>query len=195
MPGAKERRKREERKKTRTRYDEIMDGEREPEGQEKGWTNLEEGHKRHNFAVIDTDKQKEISRKGAAAVNKMFGEKKTARESLENILTLKATDEIIAGADLPPEIAERLKRSNPDATIYDLIQLVATGRAVRGNMKAYELIRDTYGDKPIERVEVTDNVMTAQDREMLQIISERLQNAESVQIVEAEQREKEAKRE
>lgn len=166
----------------KTDYDRIIAGEQEPEGQQKGWRNLS---KDYNFAVIDREKHREISRKGAAAVNKMFGEKKTAKQALETILTLKVTDEIIEKAALDPAIAERLKRTNPDATIYDLIQAVAAGRAVGGNMKAYELIRDTYGDMPVKQVEITENITTEQDREMLRAITERLQAAETVQIVES----------
>ena len=152
-------------------YNKIISGEVEPEGRQKGWKNLE---KRVSFNQMSPEKRKEVCRKGAEAVRKLHGEKKTAKQSLEQILTLKATDEIIAGADLEPEIAERLKKDNPDATLYDLIQLVAVGRAVGGNMKAYELIRDTYGDKPVDKVEVSADIMTDKDRELLQKISARL---------------------
>ena len=165
----------------KTEYDRIKDGEKAPEGCQKGWKNLQP--EKHNFAAIDKEKHREISRKGAAAVNKLHGEKKTAKQALENILTLKVTDEIIAGADLTPDMAERLKRSCPDATIYDLIQIVAAGRAIGGNMKAYELIRDTYGDKPIERVEVGENVTTEQDREMLRTIAARLEAGDRLEVV------------
>jgi len=158
----------------------IIDGEAEPEGSENGWKNLEAG--RVSFNQMPEEKALEIRRKGAAAVNKMHGEKKTARESLEKILTLRATPEIIAGADLEPEIAERLKRDNPDATLYDLIQIVAVGRAVGGNMKAYELIRDTYGDKPTEKVEVSAEIMTDKDRELLEKISRRLDDPDVVVV-------------
>ena len=164
----------------RTEYDRIKDGDQVPEGIQKGWSNLTSDY---NFAAIDKEKHREISRKGAAAVNKLHGEKKTAKQALENILTLKVSDEMIKGADLAPEIAERFKRSLPDATVYDLIQAVAVGRAVGGNMKSYELIRDTYGDKPIDRVEVTENVTTEQDREMLRQIAARLQDGERLEVV------------
>jgi len=165
----------------KSRYQMIMDGEADPVGQEKGWKNLQP--EKYDFNVIDPEKRKEICRKGAAAVNKLHGKKKTAREALEAILTLKINDEILAGADIDPAMAERFKRDNPDATVYDLIQAVAAGRALGGNMKAYELIRDTHGDKPIERVEVTENVTTDQDRELMRTIAARLEKAESVQII------------
>lgn len=155
-------------------YKKIMSGELEPEGGQIGWKNLQAGHREHNLKVIDPEKRKEICRKGAAAVNKLHGEKKTAKQALEKILTLKVNDEIIAGADLDPAIAEKLKRDNPDATIYDLIQIVAAGRAVSGNIKAAEYIRDTYGDKPVDKVDISGEIMTETDRAMLQKISARL---------------------
>ena len=165
------------------RYRQIVAGEREPEGSEKGWCNLIAGQTEHNFAVIDKERAKEISRMGAQAVNKLHGEKKTARDALERILSLKVTDNIIAGADLSEELAERLKRDNPDATLYDLIQLVAVGRAVSGNIKASEYVRDTFGDKPTDKVDITADIVTEQDRALLSNIAHRLENAESVLIV------------
>ena len=156
------------------RYKQIAAGEREPEGIEKGWSNLQP--EKYNFAVMDKERAREISRKGAAAVHKLHGEKKTAKQALERILTLKVNDEIIAGADLPDELAEKLRRDNPDATLYDLINLVAAGKAVGGNMKAYELVRDTFGDKPVEKVQVDADVTTDADRKLLASIAERLDN-------------------
>ena len=168
-----------------SRYEQVVRGLVEPKGSEKGWKNIQTGQREHNLAVIDEEKRKEICRKGAEAVNRLHGKKKTAREALEGILTLKVTPEIIAGADLPEEIADRLKRSNPDATMYDLIQLVAAGRAVGGSIQAATYIRDTYGDKPVDRLEVSDNVTTDADRALMASIAERLEKAESVQIIDA----------
>ena len=168
--------------KEKTEYQKIIDGELEPVGCQKGWKNLE---KRISFNMMDPERAKEIQRMGAEAVNALKGEKRTAKESLENILTMKASEKIINGADLSPELAERLKRSGIDITIYDLLQLVAVGRAVGGNMKAYELIRDTYGDAPVKQLEISQNITTEQDRELLQTIAKRLQDAETVQIVES----------
>ena len=161
-------------KQEKTRYQMIMDGEAEPEGKEKGYINLIKGQTQHNLAVIDPEKAREIHSKGAQAVNKLHGEKKSAKQILDNVLTLLVDDQIIDGADLPPEIANKLKKSNKDITMYELIQTVAAGRAAAGNMKAYELIRDTYGDKPVEKVELQADVMTDTDRELLQKISARL---------------------
>lgn len=163
----------------KTRYQMVIDGEVEPEGEEKGWINLEHG--RRSFNQMDAETLREISHKGGVAVQKLHGERKTARESLERILTLKISDGILEGADIPSDLAERLKRDNPNATLYDLIQMVAVGKAVGGNMKAYELIRDTHGDKPKDEVKIEGaELMTDNDRELLRTIAERVEGHEVI---------------
>lgn len=170
-------------KPEKTTYQRVIDGDIEPTGQQKGWKNLIKGQREHNLAVIDPEKRKEICRKGAEAINQLHGEKKTAKQSLERILTLKVNDAIIDNADISPEIAEKLKRDNPDATIYDLIQLVAAGRALGGSIVAAQYIRDTHGDAPIKQIEVTENVTTDDDRALMRRIAQRLDDAESIAIV------------
>ena len=167
-----------------TDYDRIKAGELEPQGEQKGWKNLRP--EKYNFAAIDKEKHREISRKGARAVQKMHGEKKTAKQVLENVLTLVVDDKIIDAADLDADIAQRLKRSCKDVTVYDLIQTVAAGRAVGGNMKAIEYIRDTYGDMPVKQVEITENITTDADREMLRQINERLKAGELAIVEQAD---------
>lgn len=164
----------------KSRYKQIVDGDVEPVGEEKGWKNLEQ---RTSFNMMDEERRREISRKGGLAVQKLHGERKTARESLEKILTLKITDEILDGAEIPTELAERLKKDNPNATLYDLIQMVAVGKAVGGNMKAYELVRDTHGDKPVDKVDITGEIMTESDRAMLEKITERIDSGDQLAII------------
>ena len=177
----KKRRKRKESNKRedqeKSLYEKVITGEVEPVGNQKGWANLQTGHKEHNFAVLsekDPERAREIHKKGAEAVNKLHGEKKNAKQILDNVLSLLVDDEIINGSDLPPEIANKLKKANKDITMYELIQTVAAGRAAAGNMKAVEYIRDTYGDKPTEKIDVSGEIMTETDRAMLEKIAKRL---------------------
>lgn len=172
----------EEKKKEKSRASMIIDGEIEPLPNERYLLNL---RKRKPFNQWDKEEHHKIAVKGGKAVQELFGERKTARESLENILSVRVTDEIIAKADIDASIAERLKRTNPNATFYDLIQAVAVGRALDGSINAMTYVRDTNGDKPIDKIQAdVANVMTDTDRELLQTISERLQGAEHIAIVE-----------
>lgn len=186
--GKKKEEKNPEGVKEKSRASRIIDGEIEPEENERYLLNL---RKRKPFDQWDKEELKEVSRKGAEAVQALHGEKKTARQAIERVLTLKITDEIAANTDVDPEIINRLRRDNPNATLYDLVQAVAVGRALEGNIKAAEYVRDTHGDKPIERVELTENVTTDQDRELMRTIAERLNDPnitiEATRTIEADQ--------
>ena len=189
-------------KEHKTRYQMIRDGEIEPEGIEKGWMNLQP-------IPINTrppEEQREICSKGGKAVQKIHGEKKTARESLQRMLSILATPEILQAADIETALADRLKRENPDMTLYDVMNAAAIGKAISGNVASMQYVRDTAGDKPKDQIELTSNIMTDQDRELLQQISSRIENADQICIVSDQtaadpgterekSREKEAKRE
>jgi len=168
-------------KPAKTTYQRVISGEIEPQGAQKGWINLERG--RRSFNQMDAETRREICRKGADAVNRLHGEKKSAKQALENVLTLRVTDDIASAADVDPAIIERLRRDNPNATIYDLIQAVAVGRAVGGSIPAMQYVRDTHGDAPKQQIEVTDNVTTDADRALMRAIAARLEDAERVEIV------------
>ena len=163
-------------KKEKSRAARIIAGEIPPETpKEKTLLNLSGVHK---FGDHPPERRKEIARRGAEKTHAIRGEKKTARESLEKLLSIKVTDQIIDGARLSPEIAERLKLENPDATLYDLIQIVAIGNAIDGSTKAAEYVRDTAGDKPKDQIDISANITTDQDRELLRLVADRLRAAE-----------------
>ena len=170
-----------EKPKEKSRNALIVEGLIEPEENERYLLNL---RKRKPFDQWDKEELHKVAVMGGKAVQELHGERRTAREALGNVLTLKVTPDILEKADIDEAIAQRLKRDNPDATIYDLIQAVAVGKALEGSARHIEYIRDTNGDKPIDRVELTDNVTTEADRELMRSIAERLEQAESVQIVE-----------
>ena len=171
-----------EKQKEKSRASMIIDGDIEPNDDERYLLNL---RKRKSFNTWDKDKLHEVAVAGGKAVQELHGEKKTAKQSIERILSLKVTDEIMHGADVDPQIIDRLKRDNPDATLYDLIQAVAVGRAVNGNIQAMQYVRDTHGDMPKQQIEVTDTT-TESDRELMRQIVERLQAVDVVQVVESQ---------
>lgn len=143
------------------------------EKRNKGWDNLKP--EVYNFGNLDKERLREISKKGQEKSAEVKRQRRTARECLENVLSLEVTDDIIAGAALPDELKERLIKNNPHATMYDLIQLVALGLATGGDLKAVEYVRDTMGDKPSAKLDVTTmDIMTENDRKLLEQVSERL---------------------
>ena len=67
-------------------------------------------------------------------------------------------------------------------TVYDVMNAAAIGRAISGNVKAMQYVRDTRGDAPIKQLEITD-ATTDSDREMMRQLSERLKAGERIEIV------------
>lgn len=145
----------------------------------KGWNNLRPG----GFSKIDKDELREISKRGQEKSLEVRRQKKTAKECLDSVLSLEVTDEIIAGAELPDDLKEQLIAKNPHITMYELIQLVSVGLAVGGDLKAVEYVRDTYGDKPTNKVSVSnEDIMTDADRALMKQIQERLDGGHLVVV-------------
>ena len=84
-----------------------------------------------NLQRLTTKKAREIGRKGGIASGKAKKEKKMLKELLEDALS--------KGTETDNE--------------YINITLALIREANRGNVKAYEVIRDTLGQKPIDKVE------------------------------------------
>lgn len=79
-------------------------------------------------------------------------ERKAFKESLLMLLDMKA----------PEKIGMQIKQTLPklkdkDLNYQNAILVSLLQQAVKGNTKAVELIRDTIGEKPVEKVEVTGN--------------------------------------
>ena len=80
------------------------------------------------------EEQREIAKKGGIASGEARREKKLLRELLEDALS--------KGTETDNE--------------YVNITLALIKEANKGNVKAYEVIRDTLGQKPKEEIEITD---------------------------------------
>lgn len=159
-----------EEKKERNRA--IVMGEVEPTEEERFMTNL----KPCRLKDLPKEERTEFARKGFQAMQKKKKERQTAKEILENYLSVIASDEIVLNADIDTAIVERIKKIDKDITLYELIQLVAIGKAIDGNTKAIEIVRDTFGDMPSNKVDITAQSLTESDRELLERVEERLKN-------------------
>ena len=92
--------------------------------------------------------QREIARKGAAASNKKQKEKRLLKDTIAMMLEMKAPDETKQ---------KFLKDLGINAeTIQDLITGGLMGKAMSGDAKAFEVIRDSIGQKPVEVVKTTN---------------------------------------
>lgn len=94
------------------------------------------------------EQQREISRKAGKKSAQMKRERKTLREELLAVLTDMKIPEKSTGKEVPVQ----------EALSVSLIR-----SALNGNVKAYEIIRDTIGEKPTESVTVLSANFSALD--------------------------------
>lgn len=84
------------------------------------------------FSKDDPNTARECGRKGAKKTNEIKRARKTLKEELLLLL------------------------SNGDTQSKMSLSLIE--QAIKGNTKAFEVIRDTIGEKPVEKVETTESV-------------------------------------
>lgn len=94
------------------------------------------------------NEQREIARKGGKKSAQVRAQRKTLREELLAVLTDMKIPEKSTGKEVPVQ----------EALSVSLIR-----SALNGNVKAYEIIRDTIGEKPTESVTVLSANFSALD--------------------------------
>lgn len=103
-------------------------------------------------------KQVEIAKKGARASVEARRQRKTLKEQLELLLSLPVKDEqtrdYIASLGIDPDTID-----NATALTLSMYQ-----EGLKGNTKAYELIRDTLGEKPSDKLELEQSPVILMER-------------------------------
>lgn len=159
----------------------VANGEIEHKQINAGINNL----KKSNLAMLDkTDPERAaaIRKKGWEAMMAIKGERKTAKQSLDQFLPLFARD-TASDENIPDDIKKLLNENNNiKVTQYDLIMLSMIAQARNGNVKAAEYIRDTYGDKPINETHNINETISEADKKLIEKLQIRLN------IIDQEQR-------
>lgn len=102
-----------------------------------------------NLVPLTTDKAREIGKLGGKASGKAKRERKAMREQLEYLMTLKLNK----NQDKLKSQLKKLGISTTEANMQMAINVALFQQALKGNVKAYEIIRDTLGEKPIEQIQ------------------------------------------
>lgn len=111
--------------------------------------------------------QREIASKGGKASGEARRQRRALRECLEAILEKPTTDE---------ELIALLTASKVANTYDNAMALALIRKALSGDPKAFEVVRDTIGQKPMDKVEHSGGVeiMTDADRALLEKVARRL---------------------
>lgn len=122
--------------------------------------------KENQIRLNDREDFREICRKGGKARVKQKKEVRHAKEILSQLLA----------EDLPKEeVIQILGKDSNDRNTYSVMIQKMVQVANSGNVKAFAELRDTFGDKPTESVELTANVITDKDRQLLALLADKMQ--------------------
>lgn len=129
-----------------------------------GTTNKSKTFKAYNGGKIKTltSEDARIQRMGAIASNAKQAQRRSYAEAIDDLLRKKASKSAIEEYEL-----------EPNATNLDMVLAAALRQAERGNIKATEFLRDTVGEKPVEKVAAEIETITAEDRERIERILNR----------------------
>lgn len=114
-----------------------------------------------------------VRRKAQAASTKVKKERKNLVDICNTIFSLPASDlakTVVQNGDL----AERLKATDTGLTLYDLMVAKMCEEALSGNVRAFAEIRDSAGDKPVQKQEIKADVVSEQDMELVRNVQARL---------------------
>lgn len=144
--------------------DEQKELERKAEARKRQLANLKVFKPYAELTEEELKWQKEQTLKGGKARGEQLTKAKNLKEIGNVILDTKVSREV--AERLIGESAELL--GDNDLTISAMLMLSAVREGIeQGNIKALEFIRDTTGQKPKDEVSIDANVMTDQDKRLL----------------------------
>ena len=110
----------------------------------------------------DPEGDKAIHEAGGKALQATLEQRRSCRDILEQLAVKKADIEEIERLGME-EGANNLEAANYAAVL----------KAIRGDVKALEYIRDTLGEKPVDKIAAEVETITAEDRERIERILNR----------------------
>lgn len=104
------------------------------------------------FARMTPEQRAENGRKGAEKANENRRKRKEMRETLDILLNMPMKGGKVASAENIKSFAD-IKGKN--ITIDQAMMVCLVQKALKGDLSAIAMVRDTIGEKPAEKVEAT----------------------------------------
>lgn len=125
----------------------------------------------------DPERDRAIQSKGGKATAEVHRKKRALKEILDAMLALPATVDILTDTELTEYAQEAAQAAGEKLTAYDAIAIAQIFKAARGDVDAARWVRDSAGDKPVEKAQVVADVVTPADAEIAKRVAERLEKA------------------
>lgn len=124
------------------------------------------------FNAMDPAEAKEIRQKGADAANAVRRQRRALRDIYAELLAEQMPAEM-----QPEDVQDYAKKHGKTLDTYEALALAQLLKAAQGDTRAAEFVRDSAGDKPGEVVSVETSSLSDADRQMLENLQKRINNA------------------
>ena len=127
-------------------------------------------------SLMTEAEQREFARKGGLASAAARRKKKNLQDMLGALLSSPATPEMKEKA---ASLGINVDNLEEGATLYDALCVAMLEKALTGDGYAFQLIRDSAGDKPKDQAELSVGIMTDKDKEVMAAIEARMKGEKS----------------
>lgn len=108
-----------------------------------------------SLADRTTDEQQQIAKQGGIASGKARREKKAMKDTLASLLSMPLKDDSVVDIE---DIQSLASLNGRNITVQEAIMLAQIKKAVKGDTRAAEYIRDTSGNKLKDALELSGGV-------------------------------------
>lgn len=122
------------------------------------------------FNKLSEDEQKEIRSKGGKASGEARRKKRDMREVAKAIL-----EHAMNEAQIDEVLGNSKELLDGDKSVMAVLTARMVQEAGKGSYKHYETLRDTAGFKPKDEIDISADIMTDADRELVEKVNRRLE--------------------
>lgn len=115
------------------------------------------------------DEQQKITSAGGKASGEARRRKRDMRETCEIILAMTLQDKEAAELMDIEDIQSLAEANGKNITVQDAMILKQVQMALMGSQRSFEIIRDTVGEKPKERIETNNDTLMRLDEVLANI--------------------------
>lgn len=124
---------------------------------------------------MEPAKRREVQQAGARASAESQAKRRTIREIYADLLEQPDTVQGLEDQELAATVQEMAEQRGRGITVYESIAVAMAAKAKAGDVKAAVFVRDSAGDKPIDQVQQVGEVLTDEDRLLMQRVAERME--------------------
>ena len=124
---------------------------------------------------MEPERKREIQQAGQKASVEAQKKRRTIKEIYSDLLQQPGSVEGLEDEDLARTVQEMARERGKPITLYESIAVAMAAKAKAGDVKAAAFVRDSAGDKPVDQVQQVGEVLTDEDRLLMQRVAERME--------------------